>query len=88
MNKLKQLVSFKKNDWGEKVRIIALSMDQDLEKLEKAIKNRGYEEFEHYSVRANKDCRVARYLGVKHIPYCSLIDRQGILAFSGKAMKR
>ena len=63
-------------------------MDQDLDNLKKAIKDRGYEEFEHYSIRANKDCRVARYLGVKHIPYCSLIDRQGILAFSGKANKR
>jgi hypothetical protein len=65
------------------VRVIALSIDQDVEKQKQAIAERGYGDFEHYNLKANTDCKAALYFGVKKIPYCSLIDKQGKVAFLG-----
>ena len=83
MEALKKLVNLKKAEWAGKVRVVALSIDQDVEKWKAAIANRGYGDFEHYNLRANKECKAALYYGIKKIPYCSLIDKQGNVAYLG-----
>ena len=39
-------------------------------------------EFEHYNVK-NENCKAIQYFGVKQIPLCVLIDKQGKIAFLG-----
>ena len=44
-------------------------------------------EFEHYNVK-NEHCKAIPYFGVKQIPLCVLIDKQGKIAFIGHPKER
>lgn len=68
--------------WGDKVRVVGLSLDTDKAKAKACIEERGLTAFEHYNVK-NPMCKALQYFGVKQIPFCALIDKQGKIAFIG-----
>ncbi len=50
-----EMLSHNKATWGDRVRIIGLSLDQDLQKLRSHIMNKGWANVEHY-LAANGSC--------------------------------
>jgi len=88
MGTLKTLMSLKKDEWAGKVRIIALSIDQDQAKHQKAIADNGFGDFEHYNIRTLSACKLGLYFGIKKIPYCALLDKEGKVAYLGHPVHR
>ena len=76
------MMAANKAKWEGKVRAVGLSIDQDKAKCEAYIKEKGLDSIEHYNVK-NKQCPAIPYFGVKQIPYCALIDKEGKIAFIG-----
>ena len=78
----KMLVANKKK-WCNQVRVIALSIDQDKARCKAHIEGPAQlTEFEHYNVKSNA-CNAIPYFGVKQIPLCVLVDKEGKIAFIG-----
>ena len=77
------MIESKKAEWGNKIRVIAFSIDNDLAKLREAITAKGLTSFEHYSVKKNDENKILKYFRIKNIPYCALVDKQGKFAFLG-----
>lgn len=44
-----------KEKWGDKVRLIGLSIDQDIGKLRSHVKDKGWTDVEHYHARNGKN---------------------------------
>ena len=74
----------KKRKWGNKVRFIALGLDQDIQQQQKAISERNYTTaFEHYNVKADPECKAHKYFFASTLPHAALIDKKGKIAFLG-----
>ena len=82
MVKIQEMIDSKKKKWGDQVRVIGLSIDQDWTKNKQSIAALGLTGMEHYNVK-NDACKVSQYFGVKQIPYCALINKDGKIAFIG-----
>ena len=50
-----EMLAHNKSSWGDKVRIVGLSLDQDLNKLKQHITNKGWTDVEHY-LASNGQC--------------------------------
>ena len=75
-----------KSKWGNKVRLVGLSIDQNMAQAKTYIEEKGITEFEHYNVnpKVTKNmCKAMPFFGVKKIPYVVLVDKQGKIAFLG-----
>jgi len=72
-------------DWGDKVRIIGVSIDSVKDTLAKHITAKGWEKVEHY-FRGESDC--SEVYGVKGVPHVMLIDTKGNIAFKGHPANR
>ena len=66
--------------WGDRVRIIGISIDKGPEVVVKHVKAKGWEKVEHFH-RAGSDCEQA--YGVKGVPHVVLVDTEGKIAFIG-----
>lgn len=72
-------------EWGDKVRIIGISIDKGVEVVEKHVKVKGWEKVEHYhrgGSTASED------YGVEGVPHVVLIDTNGKLAYIGHPATR
>jgi len=69
-------------DWGDKVRIIGLSLDQDMNALKTRVEDRKWLNVEHYNVR-NGVCTASEDHGVRGIPHVVLVDTHGKIVFKG-----
>lgn len=69
-------------DWGDKVRIIGLSIDTDEKKLKEWIKEKKYTKVEHYWVR-NGQCTADVDFGGVAVPHVLLVDKSGKIVFMG-----
>lgn len=76
-----------KEKWGDKVRIIGLSIDQDKKTLESHVKARGWTSVEHYHTR-NGVSNADKTYGVNGVPHCLLIDTHGKIVFIGHPASR
>ena len=72
-------------DWGQNVRIIGLSIDEDMEDLVKRVEDRKWTSVEHYH-RAGSDA--SKVYNVKGVPHIMLIDKSGKIVFKGHPAKR
>jgi len=72
-------------EWGDKVRIIGLSIDKDAKTVANHVKAKGWEKPEHYW-RAKSDC--SDVYQVKGVPHVMLIDKDGKIAFKGHPANR
>ncbi len=66
--------------WGEKVRIIGISIDQAPEIVVKHVKAKKWEKVEHFH-RAGSSC--SNDYGVKGVPHVVLVDTEGKIAYVG-----
>ena len=69
--------------WGDKVRIIGISIDNTAEAVVKHVDEKGWEKVEHYH-RASSKC--SNDYGVQGVPHVALVDTNGKLAFIGHPM--
>ncbi len=71
--------------WGDKVRIIGVSIDKDTETVNKHVKAKGWEKVEHLH-RAGSSAD--DLYGVQGVPHVVLIDGEGKIAFVGHPATR
>lgn len=76
-------------NWGERVRIIGLSIDNTVEIVKTHIESEAKKWYsvEHYHVRA-PDCTAEQDYGVQGIPHALLIDKLGKIVFMGHPASR
>jgi len=74
-------------DWGENVRLIGLSIDQDKAKLVAHIDAKKWDKVEHYWSR-NGTSTADKIYGVQGVPHCLLIDTHGKVVFVGHPSNR
>ena len=70
----KELLSQNKSRWGENVRIIGLSIDNDMEALRDKIKSKKWTDVEHYNVKFGV-CEADKEYGLNGVPHIVLIDK-------------
>jgi len=72
----------KKNEaeWKGKVRIVGLSIDNQMSVVEDHVKNKGWENVEHWH-RDKSDC--SKVYGVNGVPHVMLLDKKGKIVFKG-----
>jgi len=66
--------------WGDKVRIIGLSIDQDKNKLREHVESKKWTSVEHY-FRAGSDASAV--YSVRGVPHVMLLDKNGTIVFKG-----
>lgn len=66
--------------WGDKVRIIGISIDQAPETVVKHVQAKKWEKVEHFH-RAGSSC--SNDYGVKGVPHVVLVDTEGKIAYIG-----
>jgi len=82
-----EMLEKNKEKWGDKVRIIGLSIDQDVQKLRDHVKAKGWTSVEHYHTRNGKNSADKDY-GVQGVPHCLLVDTHGKIVFVGHPASR
>lgn len=76
-----------KETWGDKVRLIGLSIDQSAEKVKSHVEAKGWGLVEHYHVRNGK-CQADKEFGVQGVPHVALVDTKGNIVFVGHPASR
>lgn len=71
--------------WGDKVRIIGISIDQTADVVVKHVADKGWKSVEHFH-RATSDC--SKVYGVNGVPHILLIDGEGKIAYAGHPSSR
>lgn len=71
--------------WGDKVRIIGISIDQTVPPVVKHVKAKGWEKVEHFH-RAGSTA--SEDYGVQGVPHVVLVDTQGKIAYIGHPASR
>ena len=69
--------------WGDKVRIIGISIDQTASAVVKHVQAKKWEKVEHFH-RASSSC--SKDYGVNGVPHVVLVDGEGKIAFVGHPM--
>jgi hypothetical protein len=72
--------------WGDKVRIIGISVDKTPEQVKSHVENRGWTKVEHYQCPQNNSCKSD--FGVLGVPHTVLIDLDGQIVFVGLPTSR
>ena len=76
-----------KTRWGEDVRIIGLSIDNDMEALKDKIKSKKWTDVEHYNVKLGV-CEADKAYGLGGVPHVVLVDKTGKIVFKGHPSER
>ena len=71
----------KAGDW-KNVRIIGLSIDNNIEILKTHVKQHGWESVEHYWTK-RPDCMASEEWEISGVPYCVLVDTEGKIVWQG-----
>lgn len=72
-------------EWGDKLKIIGISIDQTKEAVDKHVESKGWTSVKHYW-RGESDC--SQVYGVQGVPHVMIIDKQGKIAFKGHPATR
>ena len=81
------MLTHNKEKWGDKVRIIGLSIDQDRAKLQNHVKDKGWTAVEHYWARNGK-CTADKDFKLQGVPHCALVDTHGKIVWIGHPSSR
>ena len=74
-------------DWGDKVRLIGLSIDNDAGTVKNHIESKDWKNVEHYHVRT-AGCTADKEYGVNGVPHVLLVDTKGKIVFMGHPASR
>ena len=67
-------------DWKDKVRIIGVSIDDNMADLKKHVESKGWGLVEHFHEAKGKCSDV---YGVKGVPHVMIVDQNGKIVFKG-----
>ena len=79
------MLETKATEWGDKVRIVGISIDQTAEAVVKHVKAKGWEKVEHFhraGSSADED------YGVEGVPHVVLVDTHGKIVYIGHPASR
>lgn len=82
-----EMLEKRASEWGDKVRLIGMSIDQDKEKLKNHVTEKQWTRVEHYWVR-NGACTADNEYGVQGVPHVLLVDTEGTIVFMGHPASR
>jgi len=71
------------NKWGDKVKIVGLSLDQDVMQLINRIKERGWNKVEHYILPGGFKHSGPVAYDCHGIPFVVLVDKNGTIVYTG-----
>ena len=71
--------------WGDKLRIIGLSIDNNAETVKSHVESKGWQKIEHFW-RSGSTC--SKDYGVSGVPHVMLIDTKGKIVFKGHPANR
>lgn len=74
-------------DWGDKVRLIGLSIDNDVPTVKNHVEAKKWTSVEHYHVRT-AGCTADKDYGVQGVPHVLLVDTHGKIVFMGHPASR
>jgi thiol-disulfide isomerase/thioredoxin len=74
-------------DWGDRVRLMGLSIDNDAATVKNHVEAKKWTSVEHYHVRNGK-CVADKEYGVKGVPHVLIIDTHGVIVFMGHPASR
>ena len=74
-------------DWGDKVRLIGLSIDKATAIVKNHVEDKKWTSVEHYHVRT-PGCTADKDYGVQGVPHVLLVDTQGKIVFVGHPASR
>ena len=74
-------------DWGDKLRIVGLSIDNAAETVKTHIEAKKWSSVEHYHVRT-EGCVADKEHGIKGVPHVMLVDTEGKIVFKGHPASR
>lgn len=80
-----EMLEKRKDDWGDKVRIVGVSIDQSKEAMVTHVNNKKWNKVEHYH-RHKSDC--SEVYGVQGVPHVLLLDTKGRIVFKGHPATR
>jgi len=69
-------------EWGDKVRLIGLSIDNDAATVKSHVENKKWTAIEHYHVRT-PGCTADKEYGVNGVPHVLLVDTHGKIVYVG-----
>jgi len=79
------MLTKRESDWGDKVKIIGISIDQTAEAVVKHVDTKGWKKPIHYH-RAKSDC--SEQYAVRGVPNVMLVDTTGKIVFKGHPASR
>lgn len=82
-----EMASKNKEKWKGKVRILGLSIDNDHNTVSEHVDNKQWTDVEHFHVR-NGDCTADKEFGVRGVPHCLMVDKEGKIVFIGHPATR
>jgi hypothetical protein len=79
------MITKRADDWTGSVRIIGLSIDQNMDKVKDHVEKKGWGNVEHYW-RSKSSC--SEVYSVSGVPHVMIIDKQGKIAYKGHPASR
>ena len=74
-------------EWGSKVRLIGLSIDQNKDKVFNNVLAKKWLSVEHYHI-ACYGCTIQKDFQVQGVPTVVLVDKEGVIVFKGHPTER
>ena len=81
------MLEMRGNEWGDKVRIIGLSVDDTPEEARNHVEEQKWTSVEHYHVKT-EGCTACADYGARAFPHVVLIDMSGKIVFAGDPDER
>lgn len=72
-------------DWGDKLKIIGISIDQTRDAIQKHVESKGWTNPTHYH-RDKSDC--SNQYNVSGVPSTMIVDSKGMIVFKGHPANR
>lgn len=70
--------------WGDKVQIVGLGMDDELETLKNRVTEKNWNNVTHYKLNGGFSHPVSKSdFGIKGIPFVALYNKEGVLVYKG-----
>jgi hypothetical protein len=73
--------------WGGKVRLMGLSIDNEIPKVKAHVEAKGWTSPEHYHVKG-EGCIAQKMFGISGVPHVLIVDTEGIIVYKGHPASR
>lgn len=73
-------------DWGSKVRIVGLSIDDSTSDVKARVEQKGWDKVEHY--QCGPESKAQEEFRVEGVPHVVLVDTEGKIVFVGHPSER